>query len=105
MVSWQSVPVEHCADAYGLVIRHVSGWSLVYSGDSCPCRRLQEAGRGCTLLIHEATFEPALHSQARQKRHSTTEEALRVAARMGAFRVILTHFSSRYPKACPQHRP
>lgn len=61
---------------------------------------VQDAGRGCTLLVHEATFEPALHSQAAQKRHSTTEEALRVAARMGAYRVILTHFSSRYPKAC-----
>ncbi|EIE26920.1 hypothetical protein COCSUDRAFT_59422 [Coccomyxa subellipsoidea C-169] len=87
MVSWQSVPVEHCADAYGLVMRHICGWSLVYSGDSRPCRRLQDAGRGCTLLVHEATFEPALHSQAAQKRHSTTEEALRVAARMGAYRV------------------
>ncbi|BDA43097.1 probable zinc phosphodiesterase ELAC protein 2 at C-terminar half [Coccomyxa sp. Obi] len=98
LLSWQSVPVEHCADAFGLVIRHESGWSMVYSGDSRPCRRLQEAGRGCTLLVHEATFEPALHFQARQKRHSTTEEALRVAARMGAYRIILTHFSSRYPK-------
>ena len=38
--------------------------------------------------------------QARQKRHSTTEEALGIAARMGAYRVILTHFSNRYPKAC-----
>lgn len=63
LLSWQSVPVEHCADAYGLVIRHESGWSMVYSGDSRPCRRLQEAGRGCTLLVHEATFEPALHFQ------------------------------------------
>ena len=39
--------------------------------------------------------------QAVQKRHSTTEEALLLAARMGAYRVILTHFSSRYPKARP----
>lgn len=38
-----------------------------------------QAGRGCTLLIHEATFEPCLEQQARQKRHSTTAEALEVA--------------------------
>lgn len=47
---------------------------------------------------------PTLSAQALKKRHSTTEEALRLAARMGAYRVILTHFSNRYPKAracCP----
>lgn len=38
-----------------------------------------QAGRGSTLLIHEATFEPCLEDQARQKRHSTTAEALEVA--------------------------
>ena len=65
LVGWQSVAVEHCADAHGLVLRHGSGWSLVYSGDTRPCRRLQEAGQDCTLLIHEATFEPALHQQVR----------------------------------------
>lgn len=37
--------------------------------------------------------------QARQKRHSTTQEAVSMGARMGAYRVILTHFSNRYPKA------
>lgn len=36
--------------------------------------------------------------QARQKRHSTTQEALCIAQRMGAYRTILTHFSARYPK-------
>ena len=36
--------------------------------------------------------------QAVSKRHSTTEEALKVAASMGAYRIILTHFSQRYPK-------
>ena len=38
-----------------------------------------QAGQGCSLLIHEATFEPCLESQARAKRHSTTAEALEVA--------------------------
>lgn len=110
------------ADAYGLVLRHAAGWSLVYSGDTQPCQQLVQvggqhlamaqrarcwrqagemawlrpparrlaacpsavravlqAGQGCTLLIHEATFEPCLEQQARQKRHSTTAEALAVA--------------------------
>ena len=38
-----------------------------------------QAGRGATLLIHEATFEPCLADQAARKRHSTTEQALAVA--------------------------
>ena len=36
--------------------------------------------------------------QAIRKRHSTTDEALRVAEDMAAACTVLTHFSSRYPK-------
>jgi len=60
------------------------------------CDALVEAGRGATLLIHEATFGDDRVADARQKRHSTRGEALDVAARMGARRTILTHLSQRY---------
>ena len=36
--------------------------------------------------------------EAIAKRHSTVGEALDVGRRMGAWRVLLTHFSQRYPK-------
>ena len=98
LASVRAVPVNHCHDAFGLVLLHTDGWKLVYSGDTRPCRALQEAGKACTLLIHEATFEPELIEHAKAKRHSTTEEALQVALAMGAYRVILTHFSQRYSK-------
>ena len=98
LASVRAVPVNHCHDAFGLVMLHTDGWKLVYSGDTRPCRALQEAGKACTLLIHEATFEPELIEHAKAKRHSTTEEALQVALAMGAYRVILTHFSQRYSK-------
>ena len=94
----KAVSVNHCHDAFGLVVTHRDGWKLVYSGDTRPCKALQEAGQDCTLLIHEATFEPALIEHAKAKKHSTTEEALEVAANMGAYRTILTHFSQRYSK-------
>eukprot|EP00850_Spirogloea_muscicola_P002668 SM000010S04306 [mRNA] locus=s10:832787:837561:- [translate_table: standard] len=97
--SIQSVPVEHCQEAFGLVIKSQDGWSLVYSGDTQPCQRLVRAGQGCTLLIHEATFEKGMEKHARKKKHSTVEEALLVAEQMKAQGVILTHFSQRYPKA------
>lgn len=39
--------------------------------------------------------------QAKEKRHSTSEEALQVARDCGAYRTVLTHFSQRYPKLPP----
>ncbi|CAN0484479.1 unnamed protein product, partial [Discosporangium mesarthrocarpum] len=36
--------------------------------------------------------------EAIEKSHSTTDEALSIGRQMGADRVILTHFSQRYPK-------
>eukprot|EP00967_Tisochrysis_lutea_P117226 scaffold189405_cov22-Tisochrysis_lutea.AAC.3 len=38
-----------------------------------------EAARGCSLLIHEATFENDMADDARKKRHSTSGEALSIA--------------------------
>ncbi|GIM10126.1 hypothetical protein Vretimale_13897 [Volvox reticuliferus] len=98
LVRWHSVAVHHCRDAWGLVLEHHDGWKLVYSGDTRPCPALISAGSGATLLIHEATFEPCLESQARTKRHCTSAEAAGVADAMGAYRTVLTHFSQRYPR-------
>lgn len=94
----QCVWVDHCFEAFGLVLSSISGWSVVYSGDTRPCEKLIKAGMGCTLLIHEATFEDKFESHARAKRHSTISEAIEVGQRMGAWHVILTHFSNRSPK-------
>eukprot|EP00884_Botryococcus_braunii_P016939 jgi/Botrbrau1/3929/Bobra.0365s0005.1 len=102
VAEWRCVPVIHCRDAWGLVLRLASGFKLVVSGDTRPCRRLAQAGRAATLLIHEATFDDALLSQATEKRHSTMGEAHRAAREMGAYRTVLTHFSQRYGKWLPQ---
>ncbi|CAM8983003.1 unnamed protein product [Rhodiola kirilowii] len=103
-----SVPVVHCWQAYGLVIKAsdrtncsgklIPGWKLVYSGDTRPCPALVEAARGATVLIHEATFEDGLVDEAISRNHSTTNEAIEVGYAAGAYRIILTHFSQRYPK-------
>lgn len=49
---------------------------MVIIGDTRPCAQLAEAGRGATLLIHEATFEDDMAHEAIAKAHSTTTEAL-----------------------------
>ncbi|XP_059488461.1 ribonuclease Z, mitochondrial-like [Neocloeon triangulifer] len=90
--------VKHCNQAYGVLFEHSSGWKMVYSGDTEPCDKLISIGRGCDLLIHEATMEDDLREEARQKRHSTTSEAIEVGQKMGAKFTLLTHFSQRYAK-------
>ncbi|MCL7024959.1 hypothetical protein MKW94_019610 [Papaver nudicaule] len=101
-----SVPVIHCRDAFGLVLKAVErhntdgktipGWKLVYSGDTRPCQKLKDESKEATVLIHEATFEDKMVDAAIAKNHSTTKNAIETGE--GAYRVILTHFSQRYPK-------
>jgi len=50
------------------------------------------------LLIHEATFGPVYEEDAKIKTHSTTHQALDIAAQSRAKFTLLTHFSSRYPR-------
>jgi ribonuclease Z len=90
------VPVMHIPQSYGIVICHKDGWKLVYSGDTRPCAELVQAGKGATVLIHEATFHHGLLDDAIAKRHSTDLEAQQVANDMKAEFLMLTHFSQRY---------
>ncbi|KAG8052714.1 hypothetical protein GUJ93_ZPchr0001g29504 [Zizania palustris] len=103
-----SVPVVHCPLAFGVVLRAkekvnsagkaIPGWKVVYSGDTRPCPALVDASRAATVLIHEATFEDGMKDEAIARNHSTTKEAIAVGTSAGAYRIILTHFSQRYPK-------
>ncbi|XP_075664167.1 tRNase Z TRZ3, mitochondrial isoform X2 [Castanea sativa] len=103
-----SFPVVHCPQAFGVALKAaerinsigkvIPGWKIVYSGDTRPCPELIEASRGATVLIHEATFEDGMVDEAIARNHSTTMEAIEVGDSAGAYRIILTHFSQRYPK-------
>nr|CCA14725.1 conserved hypothetical protein [Albugo laibachii Nc14] len=93
----RSVPVHHCYDAFGVVLTLSDGRRLLYSGDTRPCNALVEAGQDVDLLIHEATFEDTRQEDAIRKRHSTVSEAMQVARKMRARRVVLTHFSAGFP--------
>jgi len=73
--------------------------TILYSGDCIPSTNLIRAGRRCTLLIHEATFARDRVKMARERKHSTVDQAIDVAVKMEAGATILTHFSQRYPKA------
>ncbi|KAF4838610.1 Ribonuclease Z 1 [Colletotrichum tropicale] len=92
------VPVKHCQNSYAPVFSFPSGLKIAFSGDCRPSDSLVKAGKGATLLIHESTFDDNKKGDAIAKKHSTMSEALDVAYRMGARRVLLTHFSQRYAK-------
>ena len=99
--SLENVKVHHCFQSYGVRIHAVKGWSLVYSGDTRPCPQLVRLGKDATILIHEATFDDNKPEEAIKKRHSTISEAVKVAQDMNAHKLILTHFSQRYPSMPP----
>jgi ribonuclease BN (tRNA processing enzyme) len=90
--------VQHCHDAFGVAVTWPNGLRIAYSGDCRPSDALVSIGQGATLLIHECTFDTDMQDHAIAKKHSTLDEALDVGRRMGAGRILLTHFSQRYPR-------
>lgn len=49
-------------------------------------------------LLLQATFEDGMVDEAIARNHSTTQEAIDVGNSAEVYRIILTHFSQRYPK-------
>lgn len=96
--TYEGFPVQHVSNSSGLKLEGEKGWTVVFSGDTRPCEAVLSAAKDATLLVHEATFEDEMQSEAVAKRHSTTGEAVSIGARSGAYRTVLTHFSSRYPR-------
>ncbi|KAM5450387.1 putative ribonuclease Z [Microsporum audouinii] len=93
-----TTPVSHCQGAKAVSFVFPTGFKVSYSGDCRPSTRFIEMGRGSTVLIHEATFDDNMISDAVAKRHSTVSEAMTVGLKMEAKVIVLTHFSQRYRK-------
>jgi ribonuclease Z len=77
------------------------GKSVAYCLDTRPCASSIELARNVDLLIHEATYTEEFAAEARQYGHSTAAQAARTAREAGARRLLITHFSSRYPDPSP----
>lgn len=70
------------------------GLRVVFSGDTAPCAALERAARDADLLICDATYgEDAQAEQARLYGHSTFAQSAALAARAGARRLWLSHYS------------
>ncbi|KAI1393621.1 uncharacterized protein F4822DRAFT_18915 [Hypoxylon trugodes] len=90
--------VQHCFGALATVFIFPTGLKIAYSGDCRPSDDFVKIGQRTTLLIHESTFDDELQGDAIAKKHSTMSEAIDIGRRMGARRILLTHFSQRYQK-------
>ncbi|KAI0674372.1 hypothetical protein C8Q78DRAFT_967526 [Trametes maxima] len=102
--SFTAVDVAHRVRCYGCVIRHEDDWAIAFSADTMPAENLIRVGRGATLLIHESSMSPDEEKLAREKAHSTSAQAIDVGRRMNAEKLLLTHFSARYPGMPPRRR-
>lgn len=68
-----------------------------YCSDTAFDERLPAYLQGVDLLYHESTFDSTHEKEAEISRHSTAAQAAEIARRAGAGRLLLGHFSPRYP--------
>ena len=74
-----------------------TGQRMAFVMDTGMCDAAVELAGGADLVVCEATFASADRDLARRYRHLTAADAGRVARDAGARRLVITHFSQRYP--------
>ena len=71
--------------------------SYAYCSDTAPFAELADWVRGVDLLYHEATFPEDMEEMAEKTHHSTTIQAASVAKAAEVKRLVVGHYSSRFP--------
>ena len=71
--------------------------SYAYCSDTAPFPELEQWVKGVSLLYHEATFPAEMHDMAVSTFHSTTLQAAECARKAEVKRLVVGHYSSRYP--------
>ena len=87
--------VPHYVPAWGLDIRADDGRRLSFGADCGPNDAIVELAHGSDLLMLEATEGVGPHVGVPFRGHLTADEAGELAARAGAARLLLTHYSDR----------
>ena len=75
---------------------HPSARKFSYCSDTKQFEKLAEYIEGTSTLYHEATFLSDRKERALETFHSTAEEAAQLALKIGAKKLLMGHFSSRY---------
>ena len=71
--------------------------SYAYCSDTAPFPELSQWVKGVSVLYHESTFPAEMSEMAAKTYHSTTLQAARTALDAGAGRLLVGHYSSRFP--------
>ena len=71
--------------------------SYACCSDTAPFPQLAEWVRGASVLYHEATFPADMAEMAEKTFHSTTLQAAQCALDAGVGRLLVGHYSSRFP--------
>jgi ribonuclease Z len=77
------------------------GKVVSYCLDTRPCANAVRLAENADWLIHEATFTQDLVEESRHYGHSTALQAADTARQANARRLLITHFSSRFPDVRP----
>ena len=73
--------------------------SFVYASDTSYFPEIVPYIENADLLYHEATFDRSKYINAREKFHSTAEEAATIAKAAKVKQLLIGHFSARYKDA------
>lgn len=71
--------------------------SYAYCSDTAPFDKLKDWIKGIDVLYHEATFPAEMTEMAEKTFHSTTLQAAQVAKDADVKKLIVGHYSSRFP--------
>ena len=71
--------------------------SYAYCSDTAPFPELAQWVKGVTVLYHESTFPADMEDMAMNTFHSTTLQAAATALKASVGRLIVGHYSSRFP--------
>ncbi len=71
--------------------------SYAYCSDTAPFPELSQWVKGVSVLYHESTFPAEMSEMAAKTYHSTTLQAARTALDARAGRLLVGHYSSRFP--------
>jgi ribonuclease Z len=77
------------------------GQVMAFVMDTRLCDAAIELARGADLLVCESTYLSSEQREARDRGHMTAADAATVAKEAGARKLVLTHFSQRYPSTQP----
>jgi ribonuclease BN (tRNA processing enzyme) len=97
----RTAPVHHFAPhlvSYGYRIDG-DGQSIVYSGDSGPCRALNRLAEGCDVLVHMCHYlAGTAPSRTFEAFASSHLDAARAAAEAGAKTLVVSHVTEQFDR-------